>query len=249
MESNALFFYNMGSKAELVTRKAIVVDRRYPKTASLHKNAYLFTKRTFDMIFAVSLLVITLPITLLAALLIFLTDRGPVLYKQERTGRYGKPFKILKLRSCVKNNEELAQDSYTWIGKIIRKTSIDELPQMINILRGEMSLIGPRPWITDYYKNMNSVQRRRYDMLPGITGLAQASGRNDISIFDKIQHDIEYVDHCSFALDLKILWRTFISVLVHEGVEGGKGTIEDEIEALQDEQYKSRGVKIVNIFQ
>ena len=201
------------------------------------------------MIFAVSLLIITLPITLLAALLIFLTDRGPVLYKQERTGHYGKPFKILKLRSCVKNNEELAQDSYTWIGKIIRKTSIDELPQMINILRGEMSLIGPRPWITDYYKNMNSYERRRYDMLPGITGLAQASGRNEISIFDKIQHDIEYVDHCSIKMDLKILWRTFISVLIHQGVTGGKGTIEDEIGALQNEQFKSRGVKIVNIFQ
>jgi lipopolysaccharide/colanic/teichoic acid biosynthesis glycosyltransferase len=242
------FFYHMGSKAELVARETVIVDRRYTKASPMRKNAYLFIKRVFDMIVAIIMLVVTLPITLPVALFIFLTDRGPVFYKQERTGRYGKTFKILKLRSCVRNNEELAQDSYTWIGKIIRKTSIDELPQLINILRGEMSLIGPRPWITDYYKNMNSFERRRYDVLPGITGLAQASGRNDISIFDKIQHDIEYVDHCSIKLDLKILWKTFVSVLVHEGVEGGKGTIEDEIEALQDEQYKSRGVKIVNLF-
>ena len=126
------------------------------------------------------------------------------------------------------------KDQHTKIGTILRKLSLDELPQMINILKGDMSFIGPRPWITDYWKNMNDEQRHRCDVLPGITGLAQAKGRNNITIFDKINYDLEYIRDYSLIEDVKVIFLTVKTVLSKSGADAGKDTIHNELEELHN---------------
>lgn len=135
------------------------------------------------------------------------------------------------------------QDNHTKVGDVLRKTSLDELPQIINILKGEMSFIGPRPWITDYYENMTEEQRHRNDVLPGITGLAQAKGRNNITIFDKINYDLEYVQNYSFIQDVKIVFLTIKTVLSKEGADAGKGTIQIELDTLKTQQLKISDIR------
>ena len=125
------------------------------------------------------------------------------------------------------------KDQVTKIGSFIRKTSIDELPQLINILKGEMTFIGPRPWITDYAKYYNKKQRRRLDVTPGLTGLAQCSGRNSISIKEKIALDVKYVENMSLKMDLYVIYRTVICVLKKEGFSSDKNTIKEEIDELK----------------
>jgi lipopolysaccharide/colanic/teichoic acid biosynthesis glycosyltransferase len=125
------------------------------------------------------------------------------------------------------------ENKITKVGKFIRKTSLDELPQLFNILKGEMSFIGPRPWIVEYYNNFNAYQKRRVEVLPGITGLAQATGRNNLNIFEKINYDIEYVDNFSFKMDLKVVFKTIKTVLSKEGAELSKYGIKEEIEDLK----------------
>ena len=120
-----------------------------------------------------------------------------------------------------------------FIGKILRKTSLDELPQLINILRAEMSFIGPRPWITDYYDAMNEAQRHRNDVRPGITGLAQAMGRNTLDIFQKISYDLEYIRYYSLWMDIKVVLLSIKAVFTAKGADAGKGTIQNELEALK----------------
>ena len=145
-------------------------------------------KFCFDRIAATVGLIITAPLMLIIAIAIKLDSKGPVFFKQERTGKRGKNFYIYKFRTMVKNNDVhdfSKSDEHTRIGKILRKTSLDELPQLYSIAAGKMSFIGPRPWIPDYYENMNEIQRQRYIVRPGLTGLAQCMGRNNISIFEK----------------------------------------------------------------
>ena len=128
----------------------------------------------------------------------------------------------------------------TNVGKFIRKTSIDELPQIINILKGEMAFIGPRPWIEDYYEWFTDEQKRRNEVLPGISGLAQVKGRNGISITDKIKYDVEYVDTMSFLLDLKIWYGTIKTILRGKEAEISEVGIKDEIEELKSEKNVSK---------
>lgn len=196
---------------------------------------YQYIKRMFDFIIAIILIIIFLVPMLIIGILIKLDSKGPVFFKQERTGKYGKNFKVYKFRSMTANNDVhdfSKQDQHTKIGNILRKLSLDELPQLINIIKGEMSFIGPRPWIPDYYENMTEYQRHRNDVLPGITGLAQIKGRNNISILAKINYDLEYVKNYSFIQDVKIFFLTIKTVLSKEGADAGKNTIQTELETL-----------------
>lgn len=197
---------------------------------------YKYVKRGIDLVMAVLLLIIFLIPMLIIAVLIKLDSKGPVLFKQKRTGLKGKVFNLYKFRSMVTDNDvhDFSKgDQHTKVGNILRKTSLDELPQIINIIKGEMSFIGPRPWITDYYDNMSEKQRHRNDVLPGITGLAQAKGRNNISINEKINYDLEYVKNYSFRQDVKIVFLTIKTVLSKEGADAGKNTIQNELEDLK----------------
>ena len=207
---------------------------------------YKYVKRILDLIIAITLFIIFLIPMIIISILIKLDSKGPVLFKQERTGKNGKPFNLYKFRSMAVDNDVhdfSKQDNHTKVGDILRKTSLDELPQIINILKGEMSFIGPRPWITDYYENMTEEQRHRNDVLPGITGLAQAKGRNNITIFDKINYDLEYVKNYSFIQDVKIVFLTIKTVLSKEGADAGKGTIQIELDTLKTQQLKISDIR------
>lgn len=197
---------------------------------------YKYVKRGMDLVMAILLLIVCLIPMLIISVLIKIDSKGPVLFKQKRTGLKGKTFNLYKFRSMVTENDvhDFSKgDQHTKVGKVLRKTSLDELPQIINIIKGEMSFIGPRPWITDYYDNMNKKQRHRNDVLPGITGLAQAKGRNNISINDKINYDLEYVKNYSLKEDVKIIFLTIKTVLSKEGADAGKNTIQNELEDLK----------------
>ena len=161
---------------------------------------YKVFKMVMSFILALILFIISLPLGIIVAIAIKLESKGSFFFKQLRTGKDGKEFYCYKFRSMVSGNDvrDLSKkDQVTKVGKFIRKTSIDELPQLINILKGEMTFIGPRPWITDYAKHYTKRQRKRLDVTPGMTGLAQCSGRNNISIKEKIDLDIKYVENMS----------------------------------------------------
>lgn len=211
------------------------------KTASLLKLrslGYRFVKRTFDIVFAlVGCIGVFILVPFIKIAFLLTGDTGPIFFRQRRTGRDGKEFDILKFRSMAINNDvhDLSKkDQCTKVGKFIRRTSIDELPQLINIAKGEMSFIGPRPWIPDYWHNMNEEQRERNSVRPGITGLAQAMGRNGIDIFKKIGYDLEYVQNASILLDIKIIFLTIKTAVVGSGVDAGKGGISDDINSLKE---------------
>ena len=176
------------------------------------------------------------PIMIIIAIIIKLDSKGPVLFKQVRTGKGGKNINIYKFRTMVKNNnvhDFSKADEHTKVGKILRKTSLDELPQLFSIAIGKMSFIGPRPWIPDYYDNMNEFQRQRYIVRPGLTGLAQCMGRNGITIFEKINYDLEYIRNYSIFQDIKIIILTIKCVFTGSGADAGKGTIENELKELK----------------
>ncbi|MBQ9314477.1 MAG: sugar transferase [Clostridia bacterium] len=175
---------------------------------------------------------------------------GPVFYKQIRIGKDLKPFKIYKFRSMKTNRKELDSnlthdEMVTKVGKFIRRTSIDELPQIINILKGEMAFIGPRPWIEEYYKWFDDNQKRRSEVLPGLSGLAQVMGRNGLSINDKIKYDVEYVDTMNFKLDLKIWHETLKTIFCGQEAEISENGIKDEIEELKQNRIaKKKPIKV-----
>lgn len=197
---------------------------------------YKYIKRLMDLILAIiGLILAGLPM-IIVAIAIKLESKGPALFKQVRTGKDGKNFKLYKFRSMTVDNDVMnfkTENKITKVGKVIRKTSLDELPQLFNIIKGEMSFIGPRPWITEYYNNFNAHQKRRVEVLPGITGLAQSTGRNNLTVFEKINYDIEYVDNFSFKTDLKVVLKTIKTVLSKEGAELSKYGIKEEIEDLK----------------
>jgi undecaprenyl phosphate N,N'-diacetylbacillosamine 1-phosphate transferase len=179
---------------------------------------YLVIKRIFDFVFALILLIVLSPIMLLAAIAIKLDSHGPVLFKQERPGKDEKIFTIYKFRTMrvdtEKDGKRLSDfERMTKVGSFLRKTSIDELPQLFNILKGEMSFIGPRPLLVEYLDYYTAEQRRRHEVMPGVSGWAQVNGRNAISWEEKFKLDVWYVDNISLILDLKILLMTVCKVL------------------------------------
>ena len=182
-----------------------------------------FFKRLIDLVIASILLILTLPFTLAAALLLCFTNRSRVFFVQQRPGWRGKPFRIIKFKTMNDRrdgNGQLLPDAIrlTPIGRLVRKTSVDELPQLINVLRGDISLIGPRPLLMEYLPLYNAAQRRRHEARPGITGWAQVNGRNTISWEKKFNYDIHYVDNLSFGLDAKIFFLTILKILKGEGI-------------------------------
>ena len=197
-----------------------------------------FIKRTLDLIVAIVGLIVASPVLIITAILIKLDSKGRVLFVQERTGKGGKNFKIYKFRTMKEEMEVdgriLTHDErITKLGDTIRKLSIDELPQLLNILKGDMSFIGPRPWIPEYYENFTEEQKQRVNVLPGITGLAQANGRNAITIFDKINLDIEYTKKVTFLTDVKIIIDTIKTVFTKHGAEIKQEGMFDEIAQLK----------------
>lgn len=210
-------------------------------------------KRILDFIIALIAGIILLPICLIVAVIIKIDSKGPAIFKQIRTGYKGKEFNAYKFRTMrVETHDEdgrelLHDERCTGVGKVIRKLSIDELPQLLNVLKGEMSIIGPRPWIPEYYANFTDEQKKRVDVLPGITGLAQAKGRNAITIFDKINYDIEYTKNVTFINDVKIIFATVGTVFTRSGAEIKQEGILEEIEQLKSQFEKVD--KLVSIEQ
>ena len=208
---------------------------------------YKYVKRLLDLIFCLIGFVFALIPMIIVAIAIKIDSRGPVFFKQERTGKNGINFYLYKFRSMAKDNDVMnfkSENKITKVGAFIRKTSLDELPQLINILKGDMSFIGPRPWITEYFKNFNAHQKRRVEVLPGITGLAQATGRNNLNVFEKINYDIQYVDNFSFKQDVKVIFMTIKTVLSKEGAELSKYGIKEELEDLKNQNKKESKEKI-----
>lgn len=198
-----------------------------------------FGKRTLDIVLALGVLIVLFPVILLVAIAIKVESKGPVLFTQQRTGLGGKNFKLRKFRSMTVDNDvrDLTKgNQLTKTGKFLRSTSLDEIPQCLNVLYGDMSFIGPRPWITEYYKHMNEQQRHRVDVRPGITGLAQACGRNSLTINAKINYDLEYVQKFSFKEDMKIIFLTIKSVFEKEENTIDKYGIEGELSVLRDQE-------------
>lgn len=199
---------------------------------------YKVFKRTMDFLLALILLIILSPIMLIVMIAIRLESKGSPIFKQLRTGYKGKDFYCLKFRSMSINNDvhDFSKgDQVTKVGKFIRKTSLDELPQLVNILKGDMSFIGPRPWINDYTQYFTKTQKRRFEVRPGMTGYAQCNGRNNIGIKEKIKLDIEYVDNISLKMDIGIIFKSVICVLKSEGYTSNKSTIKDELEELKSQ--------------
>lgn len=200
---------------------------------------YKYVKRIIDILLSSILLIIFSPLMIVISIAIKLDSEGPVIFKQERTGKSGKIFQVWKFRTMAENNnvrDFSKGDQHTKVGTFLRKTSLDELPQLFCILFGKMSFIGPRPWIPDYYENMNETQKHRVDVTPGLTGLAQAMGRNNISIFQKINYDLEYIKNYSLFEDIKVMFLTVKTVLTKEGADAGKETIKNELEDLRTQQ-------------
>ncbi len=182
-------------------------------------------KRLFDLLLSLFLIVLFSPAFLILAVLIRAKMGTPVLFKQKRPGLKGKPFYLYKFRSMRdlfdENGQLLADEKrLTVLGSKLRKYSLDELPQLFNVLKGELSFVGPRPLLMAYLERYNEEQARRHEVKPGITGWAQVNGRNAVSWEEKFAMDVWYVDNQSFALDLKILWMTLIKVLKAEGISG-----------------------------
>ena len=180
-------------------------------------------KRILDFSIALFAFLIALPIFLLVCIGLGIANRGKIFFIQPRPGKNGKIFRIIKFKTMndFKDKEgHLLPDEIrlTVVGQIVRKTSLDEIPQLINVILGDMSLVGPRPLLIEYMPLYNDFQKRRHEVRPGITGWAQVNGRNAISWEEKFAFDVWYVDHVSFALDIKIMFLTVLKIFKSEGI-------------------------------
>lgn len=179
-------------------------------------------KRAFDVLVSVPLFIVSLPVQAVLALLVARRLGRPVFFEQSRPGLGGRPFRLRKFRTMVPVNDALGlvDDSVrmTDFGRWLRSTSLDELPTLWNVVRGEMSLVGPRPLLVAYLPLYTPEESKRHDVRPGVTGLAQVSGRNAISWDERLRLDVEYVERSSLRLDLEILWRTVASVARRDGI-------------------------------
>ncbi len=180
-------------------------------------------KNIFDFILSLVLMILLLPVIALVALGVRIKLGGPILFKQQRPGYKGRPFYVYKFRTMTDERDadgQLLPDNQRLptFGKQLRRTSLDELPQLFNVLKGELSFVGPRPLLMEYLSLYSPEQMRRHDVKPGITGWAQVNGRNAISWDEKFKLDLWYVEHQSFWIDLKILWMTAVKVFKRDGV-------------------------------
>ena len=192
-----------------------------------------FFKRLIDFLIVLTALLVLWPFLLIIYLWLSIANKGAgAIFYQERPGLHGKIFKVMKFKSMTDERDSEGNSlpdaqRLTPVGKFVRSTSIDELPQLLNVLKGDMALIGPRPLLPQYLPLYNKEQARRHEVRPGITGWAQCNGRNAISWTKKFEYDVWYVDHCSFLLDLKIIFLTVKKVLIREGIsQQGEATME-----------------------
>lgn len=182
-----------------------------------------FFKQVIDVTISLLVFILLLPVFLIVTILLAIANNGKPFFFQSRPGKNERIFKVIKFKTMNdrkdKNGELLPDaDRLTAVGKFVRKTSLDEIPQLINVIKGDMSLVGPRPLLVDYLPLYNSEQKRRHNVRPGITGWAQVNGRNAISWEKKFQYDVWYVDNISLLLDIKICWMTVQKVIKTEGI-------------------------------
>lgn len=192
-----------------------------------------FFKRLIDFILVLCVLLVIWPILLIITVWLHFANKGAgAFFTQDRPGKNGKIFKVIKYKTMTDERDADGNllpdaDRLTKVGRFVRSTSIDELPQLINVLKGDMALIGPRPLLPQYLPLYSPEQARRHEVRPGITGWAQINGRNAISWTKKFEYDVWYVDHCSFLLDLKIVFLTIKKVFIREGIsQEGQATME-----------------------
>ena len=198
----------------------------YTPAKPLYTRPYAYIKKFIDLLLTLLLLVPAFLLIAICYIAIKLETKGPAFFVQERPGYRGKIFKIYKLRTMIvdtqKDGRELSDmERITKTGRLVRGLSLDELPQLYNVLLGQMSFVGPRPLLVRYLPLYSKEQMRRHDVLPGISGWAQVNGRNEISWEQKFERDVWYVDHMSFGLDLKIFWLTIWNVLHRSGINAG----------------------------
>jgi lipopolysaccharide/colanic/teichoic acid biosynthesis glycosyltransferase len=190
---------------------------------------YKYFKRFADFTIALLMLIVLSPLMLTACLLIKVQNDGPVFFKQVRPGKDGKLFTVYKFRTMSTkthdaNGRELSDiERMSKVGRLLRKTSVDELPQLFNILKGDMSFIGPRPLLTEYLELYTPEQMRRHEVTPGISGWAQVNGRNTLTWDEKFTYDVYYVDHLSLKLDIEIFVRTILNVIKQDGINSDEG--------------------------
>jgi len=201
-------------------------------------------KRWIDIAVSATVLIVLLPLMALVALLVRLFMGAPVLFVQKRPGLGGKIFRLYKFRSMRDDHgpdgRPLADhERISSFGNLLRKLSLDELPQLANVLKGDMSLVGPRPLLVDYLDRYTPEQARRHEVRPGITGLAQVSGRNDLPWEEKFRLDVHYVDHETMALDIKIMMKTVLKLIRPEGVD-------QQGQAIGSEMFMGRAAKTSN---
>ena len=193
---------------------------------------YSKIKRILDFIISLIALIVFSPIMIIVAILVYVKLGSPIIFKQDRPGKDGKVFKMYKFRTMLDSYNKFGEalpdeERLTTFGKILRSTSLDELPELINVIKGDMSLVGPRPLLVEYLELYSEEQNRRHDVRPGITGWAQVNGRNSIGWNEKLNLDVEYVDNLSFLLDIKILFLTVYKVFKRDGInQDGNVTIE-----------------------
>ena len=208
----------------------------------MYKN---FFKRIIDFTIVFIALLIIWPILLIITIWLYFANKGAgAFFTQERPGKDGKIFKVIKYKTMADErdkNGELLPDAQrlTKVGKFIRSTSIDELPQLINVLKGDMSLIGPRPLLVQYLPLYSKEQARRHDVRPGITGWAQVNGRNLCKLSKKFEYDVWYVDNCSLFTDIKILWMTFMKVVKKSDIGEGAGNMEEVDDLGFSDKYRN----------
>ena len=196
----------------------------------MYKN---FFKRLIDFVIVLTALLIIWPILLVIYIWLTIANKGAgAVFYQERPGKDGKIFKVMKFKSMTDERDvtgKLLPDAQrlTKVGKFVRSTSIDELPQLINVLKGDMSLIGPRPLLVQYLPLYDDTQARRHEVRPGITGWAQVNGRNLCKLSKKFEYDVWYVDHCTLVTDIKIIWMTVMNVLKRSDIGEGAGNMKD----------------------
>ena len=213
--------------------------------AKKKRRIQLFIKRLFDIIAAIAGLVALSPLLLFLAIVVRLKIGSPVLFHQTRPGLNGRLFIIYKFRTMLNALDSKApplpdSDRLTAFGKFLRSTSLDELPELFNVLKGDMSIVGPRPLMTKYLDRYTSEQARRHDVKPGITGWAQINGRNAVTWKDKFRLDVWYVDNWSLLVDFKIIFKSFVYVLKREGISQKDRATVDEFMGTAEQSHRGQ---------
>ena len=207
-----------------------------------------FFKRVFDLSTSLIVLICISPVLLIVTVWLHFANKGAgAFFSQDRPGKDAKIFKVIKFKTMTDERDEhgeLLPDAQrlTKVGRFVRSTSLDELPQLINVLKGDMSFIGPRPLLPQYLLVFNDFQKRRHEVRPGISGWAQVHGRNHCKLSKKFEYDVWYVDHCTFTTDLKIIWLTLMNVLKRSDIGEGAGDMKD----IDDLGFSSRLRELLN---